>query len=69
MLPATYALAILSRSAMNKPQSDASSRTVKAVRVADYIVDRLAKEGIEHCLALPAIMCFGSATRLTVAQK
>lgn len=33
-------------------QSDASSRTAKAVSVADYIVDRLAKEGIEHCFGV-----------------
>ncbi|HWX85833.1 MAG TPA: thiamine pyrophosphate-binding protein [Xanthobacteraceae bacterium] len=39
---------------MNKPvrQSDASSGTVKAMSVADYIVDRLAKEGIEHCFGV-----------------
>jgi indolepyruvate decarboxylase len=39
---------------MNKPvrQSEASSRTVKAVSVADYIVDRLATEGIEHCFGV-----------------
>jgi indolepyruvate decarboxylase len=37
---------------MNKPQSNASSKTVKAVSVADYIVDRLAKEGIEHCFGV-----------------
>jgi indolepyruvate decarboxylase len=39
---------------MNEPvrQSDASSRTVKAVSVADYIVDRLATEGIEHCFGV-----------------
>lgn len=33
-------------------QSDASSKTVKAVNVADYIVDRLAAEGIEHCFGV-----------------
>jgi indolepyruvate decarboxylase len=39
---------------MNKPvrQSDASSRTVKAVSVADYIVERLAAEGISHCFGV-----------------
>ena len=39
---------------MNNPaqQSDASSRTVKAASVADYIVDRLATEGIEHCFGV-----------------
>ena len=39
---------------MNKPvrQSDASSRTAKAISVADYIVERLAKEGIEHCFGV-----------------
>src|SRR6516165_5727743 len=39
---------------MNNPaqQSDASSRTIKAVSVADYIVDRLAAEGIEHCFGV-----------------
>ena len=39
---------------MNKPgrQSDASSRTVKTVSVADYIVDRLATEGIERCFGV-----------------
>jgi indolepyruvate decarboxylase len=33
-------------------QPDASSRTIKAVSVADYIVDRLAAEGIEHCFGV-----------------
>ncbi len=39
---------------MNKPvsQSDASSRTVKAISVADYIVERLAAEGIDHCFGV-----------------
>ena len=39
---------------MNNPvrRSDAPSRTVKAVSVADYIVDRLAKEEIEHCFGV-----------------
>jgi indolepyruvate decarboxylase len=39
---------------MNEPvrQPDASSGTVKAVSVADYIVDRLAREGIEHCFGV-----------------
>jgi indolepyruvate decarboxylase len=38
---------------MNEPvrQSDASSR-IKAMSVADYIVDRLATEGIEHCFGV-----------------
>lgn len=39
---------------MNKPvrQSDASSGTAKAISVADYIVERLAAEGIEHCFGV-----------------
>ena len=39
---------------MDKPvrQSDASARTVKAVNVADYIVERLAAEGISHCFGV-----------------
>src|SRR6202161_1420291 len=39
---------------MNKPvrQSDAPSTTVKAASVADYIVNRLAAEGIEHCFGV-----------------
>src|SRR3984893_260648 len=39
---------------MNKPvrQSDASSGTVKAISVADYIVERLAAEGIDHCFGV-----------------
>ena len=45
---------------MNKPvrQSDASSRTVKAASVADYIVDRLAAEGIEHCFGVAGDYAF-----------
>jgi len=39
---------------MNKPvrQSDASSGTVKAISVADYIVERLAAEGIDRCFGV-----------------
>ncbi len=39
---------------MNNPvrQSDSSSATVKAISVADYIVDRLAAEGIDHCFGV-----------------
>jgi indolepyruvate decarboxylase len=39
---------------MNKPvrQSDASSGTVKTVSVADYIVERVAAEGIDHCFGV-----------------
>ena len=39
---------------MNKPvrQSDASSGTVKAISVADYIVERLAAEGIRHAFGV-----------------
>ncbi|MEP9374279.1 thiamine pyrophosphate-binding protein [Mesorhizobium sp. KR1-2] len=33
-------------------QSDASSKTAKAMSVADYIIDRLAAEGIEHCFGV-----------------
>ena len=45
---------------MNKPvrQSDASSGTVKAVSVADYIVERLAAEGIEHCFGVAGDYAF-----------
>jgi indolepyruvate decarboxylase len=45
---------------MNKPvrQSDASSRTVKAASVADYIVERLAAEGIEHCFGVAGDYAF-----------
>jgi indolepyruvate decarboxylase len=45
---------------MNRPvrQSYASSRAVKAVSVADYIVDRLAKEGIEHCFGVAGDYAF-----------
>jgi len=40
--------------AMNKPvrQSHAPSRTAKAMSVADYIVERLAAEGISHCFGV-----------------
>jgi indolepyruvate decarboxylase len=40
--------------AMNKPvrQSDASSETVKAISVADYIIERLAAEGIDRCFGV-----------------
>src|SRR6202012_3003878 len=39
---------------MNKPvrQSDAASGTGKAISVADYIVERLAAEGIDHCFGV-----------------
>ncbi len=42
---------------MNKPvrQSDASSGTVKATSVADYIVERLAAEGIDHCFGVAGV--------------
>ena len=45
---------------MNKPvrQSDTSSGTVKAVSVADYIVERLAEEGIEHCFGVAGDYAF-----------
>ena len=45
---------------MNKPvrQSDASLGTVKAVSVADYIVERLAAEGIEHCFGVAGDYAF-----------
>src|SRR5580658_2484880 len=45
---------------MNKPvrQSDTSSGTVKAVSVADYIVERLAAEGIEHCFGVAGDYAF-----------
>jgi indolepyruvate decarboxylase len=45
---------------MDKPvlQSDAPSRTVKALSVADYIVDRLATEGIEHCFGVAGDYAF-----------
>jgi indolepyruvate decarboxylase len=46
--------------AMNKPvrQSDASSATVKAVSVADYIVERLAAEGIDRCFGVAGDYAF-----------
>lgn len=39
---------------MNKPvrQSDTSSEAAKTASVADYIVDRLAREGIDHCFGV-----------------
>ena len=45
---------------MNKPvrQSDASSRAVKAVSVADYIVERLAAEGIDRCFGVAGDYAF-----------
>jgi len=45
---------------MNKPvrQSDASSATVKAVSVADYIVERLAAEGIDRCFGVAGDYAF-----------
>ena len=45
---------------MNKPvrQSDAASGTVRVVSVADYIVDRLAAEGIEHCFGVAGDYAF-----------
>lgn len=39
-------------------QSDASSRTAKAMNVSDYIVDRLATEGIEHCFGVAGDYAF-----------
>lgn len=39
-------------------QSDAPSRTAKAMNVADYIVDRLAAEGIEHCFGVAGDYAF-----------
>ena len=45
---------------MNKPvrQSDTSSPTVKAVSVADYIVERLAAEGIDRCFGVAGDYAF-----------
>ena len=45
---------------MNKPvrQSDTSSATVKAVSVADYIVERLAAEGIDRCFGVAGDYAF-----------
>jgi hypothetical protein len=56
--------------AMNKrlPDTDTST-SAKSVSVADYIVERLAVEGIDHCFGLPAIMCFQSAMRSTAAPR
>lgn len=43
---------------MSARQSDAPSRTAKAMNVADYIVDRLAAEGIEHCFGVAGDYAF-----------
>jgi indolepyruvate decarboxylase len=44
-----------------------SSETLKVVSVADYIVDRLAAEGINHCFGVAGD--FRSATRSTAARR
>jgi len=40
-----------------------------AVNVADYIVERLAAEGIDHCFGVPAITRFQFAMRSTAALR
>ena len=56
---------------MNKQvQRTEKSGSVKAVSVADYIVEHLAAEGINHSvLALPGTMCSRSAMQLTAVRR
>ena len=56
-------------SAMPKQVQKTKSGTVKATSVAEYIVARLAAEGISDCFGLQAIMCFRSAMQSTAAQR
>ena len=53
----------------NQVRQAETSGMVKAVSVADYIVERLAAEGILTALALPAITCFRSAMRSTAVRR
>ena len=46
-----------------------TSGTVKAVSVADYIVERLAVEGIDHCFGVAGDYAFPTAMRLTAARR
>ena len=40
-----------------------TSETVKAVSVADYIVERLAVEGIDHCFGVAGDYAFSNLQR------
>jgi hypothetical protein len=46
-----------------------TSGTMKAASVANYIVERLAAEGISHCFGVAGDYYFQSATQSTAAPR
>ena len=55
---------------MNKQvQRTENLGSVKAVRVADYIIQRLVTEGIDHCFGVAGDYVFPSAMQWTAVRR
>jgi indolepyruvate decarboxylase len=53
----------------NQVRQTETSGMVKAVSVADYIVERLAAEGINHCFGVAGDYLFPICDRSTAARR
>ena len=54
---------------MRVMQQTKTSGKVKAISVADYIVERLAAEGINHCFGVAGDYLFPTAMQSTAARR
>ena len=50
-------------------QKTDTSTTIRTTKVADYIVERIAAEGVSHCFGVAGDECFQYAMRSTGARR